>query len=72
MLETEKKGNYRMKWYAVMMDDEDIDWGTGSYNKNEALKMLHRMEADHIDIVEDNDDPICIGVVLSCGVEVYC
>ena len=28
------------KWYAVLSDDEDTDWGTGSYDKNEAEEML--------------------------------
>ena len=30
--------NGKKVWYAVMMDNEDTDHGTGSFNKREAVK----------------------------------
>lgn len=29
-------------WYAVMMNENDNDWGMGSYNKEEAIKRVKR------------------------------
>lgn len=29
-------------WYAVMMNENDNDWGLGSYNKEEAIKRVKR------------------------------
>ncbi len=52
-------------WYAVMMNNEDNDWGTGSYNLDEAVKMAKQYresgEKDaYIAVIEDGDDPICV------------
>lgn len=47
-------------WYAVLMDEEDNDWGTGSYDKTEAMEMAERMEAEKIAVIEMGDDPVCI------------
>lgn len=30
------------RWYAVMENEEDDDWGWGSYNYSEAVEMLHK------------------------------
>ena len=57
------------KWYAVMKDINDDDWGTGSYNKREAAKMLRKLRKDgyknsFIEIVSENKncyDSISIG-----------
>lgn len=47
-----------LPWYAVMMD-EDSDWGTGSFDLEEANEMAKRLEADHIEkIVSDVCDEI--------------
>lgn len=27
------------EWYAIQMDEDDNDWGTGSFDKDEAIKM---------------------------------
>jgi len=32
-------------WYAVMMDREDNDWGTGSYDLEEAIAMVRKYRA---------------------------
>lgn len=31
------------KWYAVLRDNEDTDWGTGSTRLREAAKMVRKM-----------------------------
>jgi len=28
-------------WYAVMLEDEDTDWGTGTFNRRDAIRMAH-------------------------------
>ncbi len=57
------------KWYAVMRDNEDTDWGTGSTRLREAAKMVRKMrrEGDEeafiavIDITSDDmNAQICI------------
>ncbi len=59
-------------WYAVMMDGEDTDWGTGTYDLAEALALVADWRAHGypdayvavIDEGKDEDgnpgDPICI------------
>ena len=57
------------KWYAVMRDNEDTDWGTGSTRLREAAKMVRMMrrEGDEeafiavIDITSDDmTHQVCI------------
>ena len=54
-------------WYAVMMDNEDVDWGFGSSSLEEAKKMLEQYRADYPDsyiaVIDDNDDPICVDII---------
>ena len=49
-------------WYAVMRDSDDIDWGTGSYDYDEAVKMVQQYIPDggYIAVIEIGNDPICI------------
>ena len=56
-------------WYAVMMDREDNDWGTGSFDLDEAKAMATRMGGEsYIAVIDggyDEDgnattDPICV------------
>ena len=57
-------------WYAVMMDSEDTDWGTGSYNLDEAKEMLDKeLHPDgYIAVIrgcynrddEPTVDPVCV------------
>jgi len=51
-------------WYAVMLDYDD-DWGTGSYDWNEAVDMLKQYVGDGysealIAVIEEGNDPICL------------
>lgn len=57
------------KWYAVMRDNEDTDWGTGSTRLREAAKMVRKMrrngdEEAHIAVIDITSDDmtaqICI------------
>ena len=53
-------------WYAIMMDTEDTDWGTGSYDKAEALAKAAELRADGYDeayvavIEESENDAVCV------------
>ena len=47
------------KWYAVMADREDNDWGYGSHDLNEAKQMLKDAENEdgYIAVIEND---VCI------------
>lgn len=48
-------------WYAVMRDREDDDWGTGSYDIDEAKQMCKGFGPDaYIAVIEEGVDPVCI------------
>lgn len=51
-------------WYAVMRDRDDDDWGTGSRDYDEAVRMAQALRDDgysdaYIAVIDDGDDPIC-------------
>ena len=48
------------KWYAILMDSQDNDWRTGSYDLNEAMEMARDRGAIEIAVIEEGGDPICI------------
>ena len=52
-------------WYAAMRNKEDNDWGFGSFNLEEAKKMVLNFEEPdaYIAVIDDGDDPICIGEI---------
>lgn len=45
------------KWYAVMEDKEETDWGYGSKDYEEAVKMLKEKgwENGYIAVIENGD-----------------
>ncbi len=43
-------------WYAVLRDMEDNDWGTGSFDKDEAVEMAKRMECKYVATINANYD----------------
>lgn len=52
-------------WYAVMRDNEDADWGTGSYDLDGAKAMARKYRAlgnaeAYVAVIEEGDDPTCI------------
>ncbi|MBQ1772420.1 MAG: hypothetical protein II000_10830 [Clostridia bacterium] len=56
-------------WYAVVLDQEDTDWGTGSFDKDEAIRMCLSYREDeeykdaYIAMIDDGPDPVCIDVI---------
>lgn len=54
-----------MTWYAVEADDQDSDWGTGSYDYDEAVAMLKEFgsQAQIAVIDEGEHDSICEYVI---------
>ena len=61
----EKKMSDR-KWYAVMRDREDDDWGYGSYDIDEAKQMLTEEESGeaYIAVIEEGENPVCVDRIL--------
>lgn len=53
-------------WYAVMMDREDNDWGTGSFDLDEAMTMVKKYPDGYIAVIDANYDDD--GVAHSDGV----
>lgn len=55
-------------WYAVMRDNEDYDWGTGSFSLEEAEEMVKNYPEGYIAVIDANydeegnatTDPICV------------
>lgn len=46
----------RKLWYAVMSDREDNDWGTGSFDLDEAMEMLKEYPEGYIAVIDANYD----------------
>ena len=44
------------KWYAVQESRED-DWGTGSYDYEEAVQMLKEQGYGLIAVIDEGNDP---------------
>lgn len=48
-------------WYAVMRDNDDNDWGTGSYDYDAALAMVQQyLPEGYIAVIEDGVNPVCV------------
>lgn len=53
------------KWYAVLRDDEDNDWGYGSENYEEAVEMARKMGPDaRIAVINNGKDPVCEDIIM--------
>lgn len=52
------------KFYAVMADRDDTDWGTGSYSLDKAIEMVKEKKDvypdGYIAVIEMGSDPICV------------
>lgn len=51
-------------WYALMKDRDDTDWGTGTYDKQEAIETIKSWRQDvypdaYIAVI-DESGPVCI------------
>lgn len=47
-------------WYAVMQDNDDSDWGYGSYDLDEAREMAGKYPEGYIAVIDETSDPICV------------
>lgn len=56
----EKEPEQSGDWYAVEMDEDDNDWGTGSYSLEEAKEMAERMDAKYIAVIDGSE---CVEVI---------
>ena len=56
--------NYNDKsiWYAVLLDEEDNDFGTGSSDFDNAVDMLVKFGGEQIVIVDESDG-FCLGEI---------
>ena len=55
-----------LTWYAVLRDEDDNDWGTGSYDYDEAVEMAKQYGDDaRIAVIDDGDDPVCLRVIMA-------
>lgn len=54
------------KWYAVMRDREDDDWGYGSYDIEEAKRMCLDQESPeaYIAVIAEGENPVCVDEIL--------
>lgn len=58
-------------WYAVMQDREDNDWGTGSFDLDDAKEMCRKYPEGYIAVIDggydeggnETTDPICINEI---------
>lgn len=58
-------------WYAILRDEEDNDWGSGSFDKDEAISMAKAqnfkqiavVDADYDDEGNGTTDPLCIEII---------
>lgn len=46
-------------WYAILMDEDDTDWGTGFWDYKTALKEARERGYKYIATILDGPDPIC-------------
>lgn len=54
-----------MIWYAILRDNEDNDWGTGSFNREEAIEMAKKADYKLLATIE-NDVCVKIEEVAEC------
>lgn len=51
-------------WYALMTGPDDDDWGTGTYDREEAIVRLHDKRSDYPDayiaVIQEGENPTCI------------
>lgn len=52
-------------WYALQTDPDDNDWGTGTYDKAEAISRAKGGNYYRIAVIEEGPDPICVEELIS-------
>jgi len=48
------------KWYAVMADAEDFEWGFGSHILSEAKEMCKSGNYYSVAVIDEGCDPVCV------------
>ena len=65
-IEEEDENVEYTEWYAIQKDKDDNDWGTGSFNKEEAIEMAHKRGYKYIATISGewdiDGDPITEGI----------
>lgn len=60
-------------WYVLMKDRDDTDWGTGTYNKQEAMETVQSWREDvypeaYIAVIDESgNEPMCIEEIRDFG-----
>jgi hypothetical protein len=52
-------------WYALQASEEDNDWGTGTYDREESIKIAKEKNYFRVAIIEQGNDPICIAELIN-------
>lgn len=52
-------------WYALQLNEEDCDWGTGTYYREEAIKIAKERNYFKIALIKEGDDPICVAELIN-------
>lgn len=64
LVDEQSKGLEDKYWYAIMMDLDDQDWGTGTFDKEEAIRRVRDLRPDYPDayiaVIQEGNDPICV------------
>lgn len=47
-------------WYAFQRDEDDVDWGSGTYDADEAREWLEENPHGRIAVIDEGPDPIAI------------
>ena len=51
-------------WYAITdLQNEDNDWGYGSYDYETAVEMLKERGYGEISVIANNEDPECKSII---------
>lgn len=58
-------------WFAILKDEDDNDWGTGSTDYAEAVEMAKASNCYAICVIADNKDPIAIDVIYAEDFDAY-
>jgi hypothetical protein len=61
-------------WYALQKREDDNDWGTGTYDKDEAIRIAKEDNFFRIAVIDEgidplgmqeNNDPLCVNELIN-------
>ena len=49
-------------WYALMINNEDTDWGTGTYDRDEAIQRMKDSDGRFtlIAVIDESGSGVCV------------